>query len=164
MTEARVETVYYRRSRFSANLPAARRYTASHYWLREDPGGIWTIGFTRFATRMLGDIVECGFAPAAGAGVTVGEEIGSVEGFKAVTAIYAVAEGEFLGANEALETDITLVESDPHRRGWLYRVRGTAEPASLDVHGYLAVLDATIDRMLESRHDEAGAGETEEDR
>lgn len=150
----RVDTVYYHKSRFATHLPVDRRYTASHYWLREDPPGVWTIGFTRFATRMLGDIVECVLAPPAGANVTIGEEIGSVEGFKAVTALFSVAEGEFLGANEALETDITLVESDPHGRGWLYRVRGIAEPASLDVHGYAAVLDDTITRMLDARHEE----------
>lgn len=167
MTRPRADTVYYRRSRFVTHLPVDRRYTASHYWLREDTPGVWTIGFTRFATRMLGDLVEFAFTPAPGAGVTIGQDIGSVEGFKAVTSIYSVAEGEFLGPSDLLETDITLVESDPHRRGWLYRVRGTAEPASLDVHGYVAVLDATIDRMLEGRHHEPGEdepGETDDTR
>jgi glycine cleavage system H protein len=154
VTHPRVDTVYYHKSRFATHLPVDRRYTASHYWLREDPPGIWTIGFTRFATRMLGDIVECVLTPPAGTGVTIGEEIGAVEGFKAVTALFSVAEGEFLGANDALETDITRVESDPHGRGWLYRVRGIAEPASLDVHGYVAVLDDTIVRMLAGRHEE----------
>ena len=156
MRRPRVDTVYYRRSRFVTHLPADRRYTASHYWLREDAPGVWAIGLTRFAIRMLGEIVELSFTPGRGAAVAVGQEIGSIEGFKAVTAIYSVAEGEFLGPSEALEADITLVESDPHARGWLYRVRGTAEPASLDVHGYTAVLDVTIDRMLQSRHDAAG--------
>jgi glycine cleavage system H protein len=151
-----VDTVYYRRSRFATHLPVDRRYTASHYWLLEETPNVWTIGLTRFATRMLGDVVEFGFTPVKGAAVVIGQEIGSIEGFKAVTSIYSVAEGEFLGPSEALEADITLVESDPHARGWLYRVRGTAEPASLDVHGYTAVLDATIDRMLEDRHAETG--------
>lgn len=156
MTGPRAATVYYRRSRFVSHLPIDRRYAASHYWLREETPGVWTIGFTRFATRMLGDMVEFSFTPRPGTQVAIGEEIGSVEGFKALTALYSVAEGEFLGANEALERDITLVESDPHGRGWLYRVRGTAEPDSLDVQGYVAVLDATIDRMLEGRHDDPG--------
>ena len=148
--------VYYRRSRFSATLAADCRYTASHFWLKEEEPGVWTIGFTRFATRMLGDIVECAFTPRVGSCVEIGQEIGTVEGFKAVTALYCVADGEFAASNDVLETDITLVESDPHRRGWLYRVRGTPDPDSLDVPGYVAVLDATIDRMLESRHDDGG--------
>ncbi|MBI2150197.1 MAG: glycine cleavage system protein H [Acidobacteria bacterium] len=144
----------YKRSRFSTRLPAGRRYTAGHYWLAEEQRGIWRIGFTKFATRMLGDLVEYAFSVNVGAAVIVGQEIGTIEGFKAVTALYSVAEGEFLGIGEALESDVTAVESDPYGRGWLYRVKGRPDPASVDVQGYIAILDATIDRMLETRHDE----------
>lgn len=153
MSRPRDTTVYYRRSRFTTHLPIDRRYTAAHYWLQEESPGVWRVGFTRFATRMLGDVVEFGFMPAPGASIAIGDEIGTVEGFKAVTAIYSVAAGEFMGASPDLGVDITVVEADPYHRGWLYRVRGLAEPASLDVQGYVAVLDASIDRMLESRHD-----------
>jgi hypothetical protein len=31
-------------------------------------------------------------------------------------------------------------------------VRGTPDPAGVDVHGYVAILDATIDKMLENRY------------
>ena len=41
----------------------------------------------------------------------------------------------------------------PYAEGWLYAVRGEPDPAAMDVHGYIALLDATIDKMLESRHD-----------
>jgi glycine cleavage system H lipoate-binding protein len=54
---------------------------------------------------------------------------------------------------EALQSNITAVESDPYRTGWLYRVNGRPDPAALDVHGYVAVLDSTIDAMLDSRHE-----------
>ena len=146
-------SVAYKRNRFSTRLPVDRRYTAAHYWLSEEPGGIWRIGFTKFATRMLGDLVEYDFSVPPGTSVAVGQEIGSIEGFKAVTTLYSVAEGEFLGAGDALASDITSVESDPYGRGWLYRVKGRPDPASVDVEGYVAILDATIDRMLESRHE-----------
>lgn len=147
----------YKRSRFATRLPADRRYTPAHYWmLREDAGegeeGIWRVGFTKFATRMLGDLVEYEFTVASGAAVALGQEIGWVEGFKAVTAIYSVLDGEFLSAGEELRRDITLAESDPYGRGWLYRVRGRPDPASVDVHGYVTILDGTIDRLLASRH------------
>jgi hypothetical protein len=32
-------------------------------------------------------------------------------------------------------------------------VSGRPDPDSVDVHGYVAILDATIDKMLESRHE-----------
>ena len=146
------DTVLYKLSRFSTRLPVDRRYTAGHYWLIEEERGMWRIGFTKFATRMLGDLVEYAFSVNVGAAVAVGQEIGTIEGFKAVTALYSAAEGEFLGIGEALESDITAVESDPYERGWLYRVKGRPDPGSVDVQGYVAILDATIDRMLETRH------------
>jgi glycine cleavage system H protein len=146
------ETILYKRARFSTRLPVDRRYTAAHYWLREETAGLWHVGFTKFATRMLGDLVEYEFSVSAGTHIALGLQIGSIEGFKALTAIYSVAEGEFLGVGNDFEADITLAESDPYGRGWLYRVKGHPDPGSVDVHGYITLLDATIDRLLESRH------------
>jgi hypothetical protein len=39
------------------------------------------------------------------------------------------------------------VDTDPYGKGWLYRVRGEPDGASVDVHGYIAMLDGTIDEM-----------------
>jgi glycine cleavage system H protein len=106
------------------------------------------VGFTKFAIRMLGDLVEYGFEVMPGDPISVGQVIGSVEGFKAITDVYCVGDGEFAGTNPDLEQDITLIDTDPYHRGWLYRFRGTPDPASVDVHGYVAILDATIQKML----------------
>jgi len=154
MSKPESESLLYKRSRFTTRLATNLRYTAAHYWLIEEERGIWRVGFTKFATRMLGDLVEYAFTINAGDRVMLGQEIGSIEGFKAVTTLFSVAEGEFLGTNGVLAEDITAVESDPYGRGWLYRVKGQPDPASVDVQGYIAILDATIDRMLESRHAE----------
>ena len=159
MSGAAGETLPYRRSRFTTRLPLNRRYSPAHYWLLEDAPGVWRVGFTKFATRMLGDLVEYEFNVATGESVALGQAIGSVEGFKAVTTIYCVSEGEFLGVGDDLRGDITLAETDPYGRGWLYRVRGDPDPASVDVHEYVAILDATIDKLLESRH---AAGESDD--
>jgi glycine cleavage system H protein len=148
----RADSVFYKRARFSTRLPADRRYTAAHYWLLEELPGVWRVGFTKFATRMLGDLVEYGFTVTTGSKVEVGQEIGTIEGFKAVTALYSVVEGEFLGVGEVVGSDITTAESDPYGRGWLYRVKGRPDPDSADVEGYIAILDATIDKLLETRH------------
>ena len=145
--------IRYKRSRFATRLPAGHRYTRSHYWLKRDDAGLWRIGLTTFATRMLGDLVECMFAVEPGETVEIGQALGSIEGFKAISDIYAVASGRFVGANEALDTDITLAESAPYGNGWLYAVDGAADPDSLDVDEYVHVLDATVDRMLASRRE-----------
>lgn len=159
MSSPRDLALYYRRSRFTTHLPRDRRYSPAHYWLLEESPGVWRIGLTKFATRMLGDIVEFDFTVSVGTNVNVGDEIGSLEGLKALTVVFAVGSGVFLGEGEALKKDVTLVESDPYGDGWLYRLQGEPAPDAVGVEAYAALLDATIDRMLGSRHAGATADE-----
>jgi Glycine cleavage system H protein (lipoate-binding) len=56
----------YKRERFATRLPVDRVYTRSHYWLLEVEPAVWRIGFTKFASRMLGDIVEYKFEIESG--------------------------------------------------------------------------------------------------
>lgn len=149
MQDDRKETVFYKRSRFSSRLPADRLYTPSHFWVAEVEPEIWRVGFTKFATRMLGDLVEHGFQVKPGDVVMVGHTIGWVEGFKALTDLYSVIDGTFLGGNPSIEADVTLTDADPYGQGWLYTARGRPEPNSVDVHGYTQLLDLTIDTMQE---------------
>src|SRR5260221_3989756 len=91
--------IHYKRTRFTARLPEAYLYSPSHFWLYEMEPGIWQVGFTTFATRMLGDLVEFEFKVAPGTAVETGQAIGWTEGFKALSDIYSAATGDFLGAN-----------------------------------------------------------------
>jgi glycine cleavage system H protein len=159
MSAAGGPTVYYRRSRFTTHLPVDRRYSPAHYWLLEESPGVWRVGLTKFATRMLGDIVEFEFTTPPGAAIGVGDEIGSIEGLKAVTSVFAAGSGRFLGEGDPLRRDVTLAESDPYGKGWLYRLQGEPASDTVDVQGYVAILDATIDKMLASRHESAGDGD-----
>jgi glycine cleavage system H protein len=161
---ARDESLYYRRSRFTTHLPRDRRYSPAHYWLFEESPGLWRVGLTKFATRMLGDIVEFELTVAAGTNVSVGDEIGSIEGLKAVTSVFAAGSGVFMGEGARLRQDVTLAESDPYGEGWLYKLQGAPAADAVDVDGYVAILDATIDRMLASRHDGMESGEEPDER
>ena len=149
-------TVYYKRARFTSRLPVTHRYDRSHFWLAEEAPGVWRVGLTKFATRMLGDLVECRFEMAPGELVAVGQTIGSIEGFKAVSDIYCALAGDFEGGNLELAQDPTLLDRDPYDRGWLYRVRGCPTESVTDVAGYIEHLDATIDRMLEKSQQQMG--------
>ena len=144
---------YYRRSRFSTRLLEDRLYTAGHSWLEREGKDTWRIGFTKFAIRMLGEIVELGFEQAPGSPVETGQVIGWLEGFKAVTDIFSPLSGRFKGCNSALDENITLLTTDPYARGWLFRVQGQPGKDCLDVHGYASLLDTTIDKMLGKRHE-----------
>ena len=141
-------TVYYKRSRFTTRLPKGRLFAPAHYWLEPLSPGRWRVGFTKFATRMLGEMVEHGFRAQPGDAVTVGETIGWVEGFKAVADVYCVGEGSFAASNAALEKDVTLIDTDPYDTGWLYLLDGQPHLSCLDLPGYTALLDATIDKLL----------------
>jgi glycine cleavage system H protein len=147
-------SVYYRRSRFTTHLPKARRYSPAHYWLMEESPGIWRVGLTKFATRMLGDIVEFDFSVTPGTAVGLGDEIGSIEGLKAVTSVFSAGSGTFMGEGPGLRADVTLAESDPYGEAWLYRLQGAPGADTVDVDGYVAILDATIDKMIAGRHGE----------
>ena len=144
------DILLYKRSRFQTRLPRTRLYTQSHFWLEDIGDGVWRVGLTRFATRMLGEVVEQGFEVKPEQGVKVGQTIGWVEGFKAISDLYCVADGAFVSGNADLDADPTLVDRDPYYKGWLYLVRGHPDPNALAVDGYIQVLDATIDKMVGS--------------
>lgn len=141
------QIIRYQRARFSARLPADRLYTPSHFWLAQAEGGIWRVGFTEFALRMLGDLVEHGFSAKPGEAVEFGQTVGWVEGFKTITDLCSAAAGEFVGANPAIDQDITLIDSDPYGQGWLYAVRGQPDAKAVSARAYCDILNATIDRI-----------------
>jgi len=144
-----METVRYKHARLSARFPAAFRYSKSHYWMAQDENDpdLWRVGFTKFATRMLGELVEARWETEHGASVESGQQLGYVEGFKAASDLFCVMDGEFEGGNPLLEVDACLVRTSPFEDGWLYAVRGKPEAESVDVHGYIEYLDALIEKM-----------------
>lgn len=151
---ATMEFLRFKHARFSARFPKSYRYSRSHYWMAPSPEepGVWRVGFTKFATRMLGELVEAGFTVPVGASVAPGQEIGTVEGFKAAASVFSVMRGEFRGLNPALAADACLVKTDPYEVGWLYAVHGQPEAESLDAEAYCALLQETIERMAAAEH------------
>lgn len=152
---AATDELLYRRILFRTRLLGDRQYTPSHFWIQQTEAGVWRIGLTKFASRMLGDVVEIGFGVKHGERVRIGDSIGWFEGFKARSDLFSVAEGVFLGSNPLLVDRIAVVDDDRYRRGWLYEVRGEPEPNAMDMHAYASLLDETIDRLRHSRREAA---------
>jgi glycine cleavage system H protein len=149
-----MEFLRFKHARFSARFPKEYSYSRSHYWMAPvaDEARLWHVGFTKFATRMLGELVEASFDVPIGSVIEPGQEIGSVEGFKAAASVFSVMGGEFAGLNPALIEDACIVKSDPYETGWLYAVHGSPEPEALDAEGYVALLHETIERMAAAEH------------
>jgi glycine cleavage system H protein len=145
------KTVFFKRSHFVTHLPAHFRYTRSHFWAEPRGGKVLRIGFTKFATRMLGEMVDHSFDLEAGTEIRLGQVLGWIEGFKAISDLISVAEGTFSGGNPLLKEQINLVTESNYSDGWLYEAEGKLDEQSLDVQEYAEYLKKTIDRILESQ-------------
>ena len=147
-------TLHYKRSHFVTQLPVDYLYSPSHAWIAPADEGRWRVGLTKFATRMLGEMVDHGFEIESGAPVQCGQIIGWVEGFKAISDLFCIAQGEFAGSNPVLKEKIQWITQAPYTTGWLYQVKGSPDSKCLDVHAYRDLLDKTIDRILAKQKSE----------
>src|SRR5438128_2132400 len=66
MDTGKPKTLHYKRSHFATQLPVDYFYSPSHFWAARQDGDLWRIGLTKFATRMLGEMVDHGFELEAG--------------------------------------------------------------------------------------------------
>jgi Glycine cleavage system H protein (lipoate-binding) len=159
MDNPKPKTLHYKRARFATHLPTDYFYSPSHFWIARQEGDLWRVGMTQFASRMLGEMVDHGFNIEAGMPISSGQVIGWVEGFKAISDLYSIADGKFAGGNLVLKEDIALVSKQPYAAGWLYSLSGNPDGRCVDVEGYKNLLDKTIDKILEKQ---AAAGEIED--
>ncbi len=150
MEDGESNTLFYKRSHFVTRLPLDRLYSPSHYWLAEQ-NGTWRIGLTKFATRMLGEIVDYGFEIQPGSAVHAGQALGWIEGFKAVSDVFCVIDGKFGGSNPHLSKNPEAIDRDCYGQGWLYEAAGKPDALCLDAQGYKALLDTTIDKLVEKQ-------------
>jgi glycine cleavage system H protein len=143
------QTLFYKRSRFTTRLPIHYRYDRSHFWIDSGSDNIHRVGLTKFATRMLGDLVEINYESAIGNATTLGMILGTIEGFKAVSDLYCIVEGELIDINRDLNTTPSLMDRDNYDLGWLYTIRGELGDNKIDVHEYASHLNVTVDRLLQ---------------
>ena len=149
-----MRTLLYKRATFVTHLPVEHLYTQSHNWLSRKAEGDWRVGYTKFALRMLGELVDVKFETKATSRVEVGDIVGNIEGFKALSDIYCVGRGTFLGGNSGLTSGLECVTEKPYDEGWLYEFAGEPDNRAMDVDGYRNLLDVTIDRILEKQRQE----------
>lgn len=153
METADPKTIFFKRSHFATHLPADALFSPSHYWLLREPDGAWRVGFSKFAVRMLGDLVDQGFDVPVGASIKPGAILGWIEGFKAISDIYGVIDGTFCGGNPALQGKLEQINEAPYGAGWLYRATGEPDRNCMPAADYVHLLNATIDRMLAQQKD-----------
>jgi glycine cleavage system H protein len=148
MDEPTPPTLFFKRSHFVTHLPVAALYSPSHYWLVPEADSVWRVGFSKFAVRMLGELVDLGFNVQPGEAVKPGMVLGWIEGFKAISDIFGVIDGTFHGGNPSLAGKLEQVHAAPYSTGWLYRAAGKPDESCMPAADYATLLNATIDRML----------------
>jgi len=97
------------------------KFTSDHEWVLIDNEAA-TVGITQFAEEKLGDLVFVQL-PKLGTPLNAGDAAAVVESVKAASDVYAPIDGEVIEVNQQVVDDPTLVNSDPTRKGWLFKVR-----------------------------------------
>ena len=102
--------------------PEELKYVETHEWVREDVDGTVIVGITDYAQGALGDVVYVEL-PEVDSEVEMGDEVAVVESVKAASDIYAPLSGTITEVNESLEGNPELVNTDPYRDGWFFRLK-----------------------------------------
>ncbi len=102
------------------SYPAELRYTQEHEWVRVE-GDTATIGITHHAQESLGDIVY--LEVSATGSVAQNAVFGVVEAVKAASDLFMPVSGAIVAVNQALDTDPSLVNTDPYGDGWMIKVK-----------------------------------------
>ena len=97
------------------------KFSKEHEWIKVDDN-IATIGITKHATEMLGDIVFVEL-PKKGSLVKKDGNAGVVESTKAASDVYTPISGEVLESNQSIVDDPSKINSAPENEGWFFKLK-----------------------------------------
>ena len=106
-----------------------KKFSKKHEWVSLE-GDIATVGITKHATEMLGDIVFVE-VPSKGKKVEQNSQAADVESTKAASDVFSPVSGEVLEANESIVNDPSSVNADPENNGWFFKIK-IANKSELD--------------------------------
>ena len=97
------------------------KYSKEHEWIKLD-GEEATIGITKHATEMLGDIVFAEL-PEKGSNVDKDGTAGVVESTKAASDVYTPVSGEVIDTNQIIVDDPSKINEDPEESAWFFKLK-----------------------------------------
>ena len=98
-----------------------KKFSKKHEWI-ELNGDIATVGITKHATEMLGDIVFVE-VPESGKSVEKNGQAAVVESTKAASDVYSPISGEIIEGNKSIVDDPGNVNSDPEGASWFFKIK-----------------------------------------
>ena len=98
-----------------------KKYSKQHEWVSVE-GDIATVGITKHATEMLGDVVFVEL-PEKGKSVEKEGQAGVVESTKAASDVYTPLTGEITEINQTIVDDPAAVNKDPEGGSWFFKIK-----------------------------------------
>ena len=97
------------------------KFSKEHEWIKLE-GEVATIGITKHATEMLGDIVFAEL-PEKGSAVEKDGTAGVVESTKAASDVYTPVSGEVVDINQMIVDDPAKINQDPEGAAWFFKLK-----------------------------------------
>ena len=97
------------------------KFSKEHEWITLE-GEVATIGITKHATEMLGDIVFAEL-PEKGKNVEKDGTAGVVESTKAASDVYTPISGEVVDINHSILDDPAKINEDPEGAAWFFKLK-----------------------------------------
>ena len=98
-----------------------KKYSKKHEWV-ELNGDTATVGITKHATEMLGDIVFVE-VPENGKSVEKDGQAAIVESTKAASDVNSPMTGDVIEGNKSIVDAPSSVNSDPEKDGWFFKMK-----------------------------------------
>ena len=98
-----------------------KKFSKQHEWVSVE-GDVATIGITKHAVEMLGDIVFVEL-PEKGKNVEKEGQAGVVESTKAASDVYTPISGKVVENNQSIVDDPSKINSDPENEGWFFKLK-----------------------------------------
>ena len=98
-----------------------KKFSKKHEWVSVE-GDVATVGITKHATEMLGDIVFVE-VPEIGKVIEQNNQAAVVESTKAASDVYSPISGEVTEGNKAIVDDPSIVNSDPEGASWFFKIK-----------------------------------------
>ena len=98
-----------------------KKFSKKHEWVSIE-GEIATVGITKHATELLGDIVFVD-VPESGKSIEKEGQAAVVESTKAASDVYSPISGEIIEGNKAIVDDPSSVNTDPEGASWFFKLK-----------------------------------------
>ncbi len=98
-----------------------KKYSKKHEWISLD-GESATVGISKHATEMLGDIVFVEL-PDKGKSLNKDDKAAVVESTKAASDVYTPVSGEILDSKQPIVDDPSNVNKDPENNVWFFKIK-----------------------------------------